>query len=496
MSLTRQVVGGAIWLAAARIGGQVFGLASTIIVARFILPDDYGVFAAAMSVLMLVSVFADLPVSQAIIHLRDIREEDYDTAFTIGVLRGLLVAAILIFFAWPFANFMNDARIAPVTAALGGYIALVGLRNPRIDAFAREMDFSREALIEIIAKFASMVSAAVFAVILKNYWALVFSIMALASVQVALSYVLRPVRPRFTLASFKRLFGYSIWIAGYSVMNQIYQLIDTMALGRLRGSAVLGTYSIGFLLSTRVSEVVSAPISRSLFAAFSSIQTEKKRLQGAFLQSMAFIATMLAPLLLSLIWFAEPFVLVVLGEKWRSATVVVQFLALIMLCHIVFTPMFAALMGLGRTRTLFLRNLFFVVVYAPIAVFCVMEYGLEGLVRAKAALVIGLTLIDCLIVRHTLGLALVRQIRTVVRPALSASCMAAVYMLIGSWVPPGADVINVGSRLVGVGMIGSLTYGCVLFALWHASGRPDGPELKLLTVFTQALRRFGPAALR
>ncbi|MEM7004895.1 MAG: lipopolysaccharide biosynthesis protein [Pseudomonadota bacterium] len=492
MSLTRQVVGGAIWLAAARIGGQVFGLASTIIVARFILPDDYGVFAAAMSVLMLASVFAELPVSQAVIHLRDIREEDYDTAFTVGVLRGLVVAAILISLAWPFANFMNDVRIAPVTAALGGYVALLGLRNPRIDAFAREMDFTKEALIEIVAKFASLVSAAVFVVILKNYWALVFSIVALAFVQVALSYVLRPVCPRFTLASFRRLFSYSIWLAGSSIMSQIYQLTDTMALGRLRGSAVLGTYSIGNLFSARVSEVVAMPISRSLFAAFSSIQSERKRLQRAFLHSMGFIATLLVPGLLSLMWFAEPFVLVVLGSQWQGAAIVVQFLALTMMSRIVFTPMQAALMGLGRTRTLFLRNVLFVPVYVPAAVLAIVGHGLEGLLLAKAIMVFGLTLVDFAIVRHTLDLTFLRQAREIARPAGSALFMSGVYLLIGNWVPSGTDVLYVGGRLGGVFLIGGAVYACALLSLWHISGRPDGPEPKLIRLLNQGLRRFRP----
>ncbi|MEL7480009.1 MAG: oligosaccharide flippase family protein, partial [Pseudomonadota bacterium] len=275
MTLTRKVADGAIWLAAARIGGQIFGLASTIVVARFILPDDYGVFAAAMSVLMMASVFAELPVSQAIIHLRDIREEDYDTAFTIGVLRGLVIALLMCALAWPLAAFMNDMRIAPVTAALGGYVALLGLRNPRLEVFAREMDFTRESFVEVASKFASFVAAAICAVLLKNYWALVFGISAAALVQVGLSYAVKPVIPRLTLASFNRLFSYSIWMAGFSIMGQVYQLIDTLALGRLRGSAVLGTYSIGGLLSARISEVVAIPASRSLFAAFSSIQTER-----------------------------------------------------------------------------------------------------------------------------------------------------------------------------------------------------------------------------
>ncbi|MEO0882586.1 MAG: lipopolysaccharide biosynthesis protein [Pseudomonadota bacterium] len=496
MSLTRQVAGGAVWLVAARIGGQVFGLASTVVVARFILPDDYGVFAAAMSVLMMVSVFAELPVSQALIHLRDIREDDYDTAFTIGILRGGILAVLMLILATPLAAFMNEARIAPVTAALGGYVALLGLRNPRLESFARDMDFSREALVEICSKLASFIAAAACAVLLKNYWALVFGIIAAALVQVILSFAVRPVMPRITLSSFNRLFSYSVWMAGSSILGQIYQLIDTLALGRLRGSAALGTYSIGSLLSARISEVVAIPASRSLFAAFSSIQSERERLQGAFLQSMTFMAALLVPTLMTLIWFAEPIVLIVLGPQWETAIFVVELMAILMITHIVYTPLMAMLMGLGYTQTLFLRSLLFVIVYLPVAVLAVMRGGLEGLLIVKVSMILGLTLIDCLIVRHHLGISLHRQGYAVARPMIAGVAMAIIYLIADGWVPHGHSVLSVGFPLAAICAAGAASYLGTLLALWHIAGRPEGVEAKALAALDQGLQRFGPAVLR
>ncbi len=487
MSLSQKVAGGTVWLAASRMGGQVFGLASTIIVARFLLPDDYGVFAAAMSLLVLVSVFAELPVGQAIIQLRTLEHDDYDTAFTISLLRGLIVAALLIALAVPLASFMRDPRIAPVTAALALYVFILGVRNPRLESFARDLDFSREAAVELGSKFVAFAAAAGFVIALGSYWALVWGMTAGALAQAILSYAFRPSMPRLTLKSFRRLFGYSAWMAGTSILGRLYQLVDTLSLGRISGGTALGVYSIGTLLTTRVTDVIAMPASRSLFAAFSQIQADRERVQRAFLSSMALMAALVVPVVIVLTWFAEPVVLVLLGPQWSGAVIAVQWLAAIIISTIVFTPMQAMLMGLGHMRLLFLRSLAFVVLYLPVAVLAVMNGGLDGLLAVKCAMIGALTLADCLIVRKVLGLGFAAQGRTVMRPVMAGSVMALVFLLLGRLVPAGDAVFGVGLPLAAVCATGGLAYLAVLLGLWHLAGRPDGIEAKVLGLAGTAL---------
>ena len=496
MSLTQQVARGAIWLTAARIGGQVFGLASTIVVARFITPDDYGVFAASMSLLAMVSVFAELPVSQAIVHLRDVDERDYDTAFTIGVLRGLLLAVLMLALAIPLAAFMNDSRITAVMVALAGYVFILGLRNPRMEAFVREMNFSREAWLELGAKFTSFVVAALFAVLLRSYWALVISITAAAAVQVVLSYAFRPYRPRFTLASFKRLFSYSVWVAGSTISGQIYQLIDTLTLGRLMGTATLGTYSIGSLIGARVGEALAAPAARPLFAAFSQIQTDHARVREAFVQSMSFMAVLAVPAALTLVMLAEPVVMIVLGPKWQGAVLVVQIISALIVAHIVYTPMMAMLMGLGKTQTMFLRSALFVLIYLPFAIWAVQSGGLVRLLVVKAVLISALTVVDFMIVKSAIGLAIVRQVGAIARPVLAGLAMFAVYWFCRSWIPAGHETLTVGVPLSFVALLGGGAYGMALLCMWHMAGRPTGIEAKGIAVAEKTFVRARSLAFK
>ncbi|MEM9667496.1 MAG: lipopolysaccharide biosynthesis protein [Pseudomonadota bacterium] len=478
MTLAQQVARGAVWMTVARIGGQVFGLASTIVVARFITPDDYGVFAAAMGLMTMVSIFAELPVSQAIIHLRDVDDEDYDTAFTIGVLRGVVLAILMVALAIPLAAFMKDDRIAPVMAWLGVYVLLLGLRNARMDIYIRNMDFSRDAWLELGSKFISFLFAAVFAVVLKSYWAMVISLCAAAAVQVILSHWFKPKMPRLTLKSFKRIFSYSIWVGGGTILGQVYRFIDTLTLGRLAGTTTLGVFSIGQLLSTRIGQAVTGPATRPLFAAFAQIQTEPARTRNVFLQSVSLMAFLIVPITVTLILLADPIVMILLGPKWANAVIVVQVISGGLLSQILLVPLQTMLMGLGHPRTLFFRGLALTALYLPLAIWAVTYHDLIGLLVVKLLLITTWLFIDALIIKRTLDLPLLEQAKSVHRSFIAGTAMVTVYFLCRGWIPKGHEFFAVSIPLAFVGILGGIAYVSAYVALWLAAGRPDGIERK------------------
>lgn len=480
MTLGHKIAKGAAWLFAARAAGQVLGLASTVVVARFITPESYGVFAAAMGLLIMVSVFAEFPVGQAIIQLQDATEEDYDTAFTISILRGGLIALFLLVFAPLLASILRDGRVAPVVAAMAGYVFILGLRNPRLEWFARNMDFSRECYLEVGSKFIQFAAATVFAVLLQSYWALVIAITASAAAQVFISYAVRPHLPRITLRSFRRLFGYSIWMAGSSIMGQLYQLIDTLTLGRYVGTASLGAYSIGGLLPTRISELLAVPASRPLFAAVSQIQTETARLANAVLISISLTSFFIIPIAVTLTLLAEPIILLLMGPQWGPAVIVTQALALIALSLIAFTPLQAVLMGTGRTRMLFLRALIFVILYLPVTLWAVIEHGLPGLLAVKLVMVFATAVIDLILLRHVTGARLRMQAAAMVRPTIGGLAMAAVYLLLAPFVPSEGHFLAIAIPLVFVATVGSTVHLLVVIAVWRLAGSPPGAEQKII----------------
>lgn len=488
MTLGQKIATGTAWLFFARATGQVLGLASTIVVARFVTPEDYGVFAAAMGLLVMVSVFAEFPVGQAIIQLQDATEDDYDTAFTIGILRGSILALFLLLFAPLLASVIRDPRVSPVVMALAGYVFILGLRNPRLEWFARNMDFSRESYLEIGSKFIQFAAAGIFAVLMQSYWALVIAVTANATAQVIISYGLRPRVPRFTLKAFRRLFSYSVWMAGSSIMGQVYQLIDTITLGRISGTASLGAYSMGGLLASRIAELLSVPASRPLFAAIAQIQTETERLSEAVLDSMRFMAFLIVPIAITLTLLAEPIILLLLGPQWNSAVLVSQALAVISLSLIAYIPLQAVLMGTGRTHILFLRVFIFVIFYMPLTIYAVIQHGLTGLLAIKVTMVLLTALIDMLVLSQITRASILNQAGALMRPAIGGGAMTVLYMSLSPFIPTSGPTLGVIVPLVCVGTIGGAVYLLFLLGSWRLAGSPPGAEAKIIRLMQKGMQ--------
>jgi len=144
---TRKILSGTYWLLAGRLVSNAIGLASTLIAARFLLPDDFGLVAIAMGVFGIAGALVELPVGIALVQLETATKADYNTAWTINVIRGGLVAALMAVSGWPVSIIYDDPRLITVILALALYPALLGLRNSWFEAYTRDMDFRWEALV-------------------------------------------------------------------------------------------------------------------------------------------------------------------------------------------------------------------------------------------------------------------------------------------------------------------------------------------------------------
>ena len=139
-------------MAASRILVRLIGLVSTLILARLLTPGDFGIVALASALYFVIQTVSDLRFEQALISLRDKSDADFDTAWTMNALRGVASATILLAAAYPYAQLMDDPRLAGVLAVLAGVPLIHGLKNPHFLRFEIAMDFRKEFALQIVAK--------------------------------------------------------------------------------------------------------------------------------------------------------------------------------------------------------------------------------------------------------------------------------------------------------------------------------------------------------
>ena len=167
---------------------QLLGLGSTLVLARLLVPEDFGIVALATAYIAIVEGLTALPMSQALIRYRDADRSLYDTAWTLGLLRGVFIALLILASAVPVSNVMNEPRLLAVIMVLAVRPLLEGLINPRFIDFDKHLDFSRPMMVRVGTKAIAVVVTVGLAIALRSYWALIIGGLVSASVRLPLTY--------------------------------------------------------------------------------------------------------------------------------------------------------------------------------------------------------------------------------------------------------------------------------------------------------------------
>ena len=213
IDLNRRMANGAAWMVLLRFVERGIGVVSTIILARMLVPADFGVVAMAMSVYGALEIMTSFSFDLALIQNRKATDAHYDTAWTFNVLFGLFLLLGLLALAWPTAEFYADARVGPVMMWLGVAALVRGFENIGVIQFQRDLNLVQEFKLGLARKVVGFMVTISFALAWQSYWALIAGIMAQRVTGLVMSYVLHPYRPRFSLAAKGELLEFTKWLA-------------------------------------------------------------------------------------------------------------------------------------------------------------------------------------------------------------------------------------------------------------------------------------------
>jgi O-antigen/teichoic acid export membrane protein len=294
------------------------GIIKMIILARLLSPVDFGILGLAMLSINALNVFSETGIESALIQRAKIGGAELNTAWTMAMMRGVLLFIILFLSAGWFASYFNNVTLEPVLKVMAVTFLLGGCTNIGIVFFEKDLDFKKKAILESIADIVGSVIAISFALWLKNVWALVVGSIAWATVKFFGSYRLNSYRPRFQwnwhIASDLLNFGKHIfWI---NLIAFIITSFDDALVGKLLDLKMLGFYVMAYSISSLPVSSLSAVLSRIFFPAYAKIQNDPKRMAEAFRQTFETVMLMLLPLTSLMIALSPNFTAVFLGEKW------------------------------------------------------------------------------------------------------------------------------------------------------------------------------------
>lgn len=473
--LARRVV----WVSSARVLINLIGLASTLLLARFLMPADFGLVAIAMTFVTIIGSITEISIGAALVQHENPTDEHYDTAFTLSAARSVLLGLSVAALAWPIAALYGDPRLFPVLLVIAASMSITGFNNPRMAIFTRRLEFWQSFAFGVSGKLLGFIVAVAIAYYTRSYWALVISTVAVQIQGLALSYVFLPKRPRFSQSKWRELMGFSVWLSLGQMVNTLNNRSDTLFVGYFLGTQQVGYYTFGDNLAALPTREATAPIAQTLFPAFSRLNGDPPRLRSAYQRAQALLCAVALPVGFGFAILAEPLVLATVGAKWLPAVIVIQVLSGLFAAQTLASSVFPLAMAMGETRLLFRRNVVDVAIRLPLIIVGLATGGLVGVVYARLCSgAIGI-LIDMAMARHLLDLPIAKQLQVNLR-SLGAVAVMCATLLLGPSLVPGLATIAPLAEMAVLIVSGGVTYLATLLGLWLVAGRPDGPEAELL----------------
>jgi O-antigen/teichoic acid export membrane protein len=350
--LSKRVVRGGVWVFALRITARGLRFIRTVILARLLAPNDFGLFGIAMLSIATLEVLTQTGFEAALVQKKEHVESYLDTAWTISAIRGTILFSILFFLAPWIAKFFDSPQATMIIRVISISALLSGFKNVGLIFFQKELEFDKQFFYEFSSNLVDLAVAITLAFILRNVWALVWAGLAAGVVRLFMSYLIHPYRPHVSLAKkeFQELFGYGKWLLGSGMLVFLVTQGDDLFVGKALGPAALGLYQMAYLISNLPATEISRTMAQVAFPAYSKLQDNIPKLSDAYLKALHLTAFLSIPLAAGIFVLAPDFTKIFLGEKWMPMVPVIKVLVFAGLIRSIAATTGPILYGIGQPK--------------------------------------------------------------------------------------------------------------------------------------------------
>lgn len=464
------LIRGSIWAVAMRWSIRGMGLISTVILARILHPEDYGVIAMAFLVVGLLDAFMNVGAPQALVRLGTTISEDYiNSAWTLRGVQGVIIGVCLALAAPWAAEFFEEPRLKQVLWVLAIAQVPMGFTNIGMTLAYRDLQFSTEFKWLLTNKAVTVCVTLIMAMFLPDYRALLTGLVVGYVVELALSYWLHPYRPTWDTSRFRELWAVSKWLLLSGLGGYVLGRFDQLIAGKIGSTQQFGLYTVGADIGQLPTGELGGTLARPLFPTLSNLKHNWHEAEQTALHMFNTINILTIPVGIGLAVVSQDATAVILGSKWVDAAPFMAGFALIGTISSFSTP-FSALLNVAgyvkvNTYAVWLEFILFV----GLSFLLIMHHQLMGLIYARIAS----GLFKCQLFISVTSIRSDLKIRTIYAlvwpPLLASGIMAAVLIYLP--ISLQNDLIRLLLKVI----LGAAVYIICMLVLWIIVGKPNGP---------------------
>ncbi len=380
MGYYKQALNGISWMGALRVITRSLALIKIAILARILLPAQFGIYGIATLVLGFLEMLTETGINIFLIQQKDKVDDYVDSAWVVSIFRGFIIG-LSIFILAPFiANYFNSPNAKFILYLVSIVPIIRGFINPSCIKYQKNLEFNKQFRYDSVIFFVDAIFAVALGVITKSENSLIYAMIISTILEVILSFVYFAPKPKFVFDKEKtmKVINRGKWITGAGIANYLFQNIDDIVVGRVMGAASLGVYQQAYKISTLPVSEVGEVFNKVTFPIYVNLKDDKKRLKQAFLKTLLIICLFVIPF--GIIVFKLPLQIInfVLGDKWISAAPVLQLLAIYGVLKAISNSFFSLFLGIDKQEAVTYITLFSTVCLIAILYPLIKIFGLLG----------------------------------------------------------------------------------------------------------------------
>ncbi len=330
MSLAVKVFKGATWMAAYKLMSQAFSWAITLVLARLLAPDDYGLMTMATMITTMGLMFNELGLGAAIIQRTEISETELSSIFWFSFFVSLVFTGLCYFSSYVLAAIFHEPRIIPLTKTASLIFLVNGLQIVPMSIIKKNLEFKQLGFIEMKSVIISSSCMLVIAYYGGGVWALVGGYLILSVTKLVFLYAQVKWLPKFTFAfrEAKSYLQFGVHVSLGRFFFYLFEASDKFFGARAWTPKILGYYSFALELSQLPTDKIVTLINQVSFPALSKLQNDREGFNTFYLRTVKLSATLVMPIFVGGFLLGEELIPAVLSDKWAPIVVVFKYLCL------------------------------------------------------------------------------------------------------------------------------------------------------------------------
>lgn len=442
--LNKKIVTATKWSSVTEIAAKLVAPVTTMLLARILTPDAFGVLVTVMMVISFAEIFTDAGFQKFLIqHEFESDEELYQStnvAFWTNLVFSLLIWGLIIIFSQPIANLVGSPNESTEIAVAGCCIPLAAFSSIQMALYKRGFDFKTLFYVRIVGVLIPLFVTVPLALYFRNCWALILGVIAQNFSNALLLTLKSPWKPNrfYSFAKLKEMFSFSMWSMIESVSIWLTSYVDLFIVGRMLSPHYLGLYRTSITTVGQINSVVTSATTPILYSSLSRLQNDPEEFKNMFFKFQKLVGMLVIPLGMIIYLFRDFITAILLGPQWAEAAYFIGLWGLTGALTIVFSHYSSEVYrALGKPKLSVLVQVLHILFLIP-AIYYSIGYGFETLCEVRALMRLQLILVNLIVIYLLMNISFWEMFKNVFPSILGT----VVFALLISFLPTEESIVT------------------------------------------------------